>query len=129
MVDPPRSLRTVYAILCSHYALRLCLAGHKPQCRARVLPESSTDCRRQLPAVSGAAIRLSATFRHAQHTFPVLVEGAFEEIFSSIDMVKEGQAGIEAGAPDVPAVFEVRMVDLAHDISMEADRGPDQPPP
>lgn len=57
---------------------------------------------------------------HSQHTFPVVVEDAFKEMFSSVE-VKEPQAQIEAGRPDVPAVFEVRMVDLANDIYNEAD--------
>lgn len=56
----------------------------------------------------------------SQHTLPVLVEGAFKEIFGKVDL-KEGEpvAGIETGAPDIPAVFEVRLLDLSSDVYME----------
>ena len=57
---------------------------------------------------------------HSQHTLPILVEESFKEMFSQVEMIK-GEAGIEAGAPDVPAIFEVRLADLANDIYNEAD--------
>jgi len=57
---------------------------------------------------------------HAQHTFPVLVEEAFREIFGQVEVL-EGEPGIEMNAPDVPAVFEVKMLDVANDIYNEAD--------
>jgi len=57
---------------------------------------------------------------HSQHTFPVLVEDAFKEVFGQVEMIK-GEPAIESGPPSVPAVFEVHMIDMAHDIYMEAD--------
>ncbi len=57
---------------------------------------------------------------HSQHSFPIVVEGAFEELFGQVEMIKS-EAGIEIDSPDVPAVFEVRMLDLANDIYNEAD--------
>lgn len=57
---------------------------------------------------------------HSQHTFPIQVQDTFKSIFSQIEVVK-GEPGIEAGEPEVPAIFEVHMVDLANDIYNEAD--------
>lgn len=57
---------------------------------------------------------------HSQHTFPILAQDTFRSIFSEIQVVKN-EAGIEAGEPEVPAIFEVHMVDLANDIYNEAD--------
>ena len=57
---------------------------------------------------------------HSQHTFPIQIEDAFKKIFSQVEVVKN-EPGIEAGEPDVPAVFEVQMIDLANDIYNEAD--------
>ncbi len=56
---------------------------------------------------------------HSQHTLPIVIEDAFKEVFGQVDMVQSGPQ-IESGAPDVPAVFEVRIIDLAHDIYNEA---------
>lgn len=55
----------------------------------------------------------------SQHTFPIVVEDAFREMFSQLEVVTQGE-NIELSQPDVPAVFEVRMLDLANDISNEA---------
>jgi hypothetical protein len=55
----------------------------------------------------------------SQHTFPLDVEDAFKEIFGQVEVVKP-DAKIDMQAPDVPAVFEVKMLDLANDIYMEA---------
>lgn len=57
---------------------------------------------------------------HTQHTLPVVVEDAFKEVFPQVEII-EGEAGLEMGEPDVPAVFEVRMIDVANDIYNEAD--------
>lgn len=57
---------------------------------------------------------------HTQHVLPVIVKDAFAEMFSEVEMVKQG-AQIQTRPPDVPAVFEVKIVDLAHDIYNEAD--------
>lgn len=56
----------------------------------------------------------------SQHTLPVLVEGAFQEIFGKVDLKETlPEAGIETGSPNVPAIFEVRLLDLSSDIYME----------
>lgn len=62
---------------------------------------------------------------HTQHTFPAVVDEAFKEIFSEVELHEnydeEGEGKVETDAPDVPAVFEVRLVDLANDNYTEAD--------
>ena len=57
---------------------------------------------------------------HTQHTLPVVIEDAFKEMFGEVALAEKG-AKIETSAPDVPAVFEVRIIDLAHDNYNEAD--------
>lgn len=57
---------------------------------------------------------------HSQHTFPILVQDVFRQTFGGVEMLK-GEPAIESGEPEVPAVFEVRMVDLANDTYNEAD--------
>lgn len=57
---------------------------------------------------------------HSQHTFPLLVEEVFKELFGEVQLV-EKEPQIKAGTPALPAVFEVRMLDLAHDIYTEAN--------
>ncbi len=54
-----------------------------------------------------------------QHTFPYDVESAFKEIFGDVEVVRS-ETKIDIGFSDVPAVFEVKMLDLANDIYNEA---------
>ena len=51
---------------------------------------------------------------HDQVALPMLVEDSFKEIFGQVEMVPKG-ADIETAPPDVPAIFEVHMIDSAHD--------------
>jgi len=55
-----------------------------------------------------------------QHTLPILVEAAFQEMFGKVT-VRDSEVGIQTGRPDVPAIFEVELLDVANDIYMEAD--------
>ncbi|MDP3921104.1 MAG: hypothetical protein Q8R76_09920 [Candidatus Omnitrophota bacterium] len=57
---------------------------------------------------------------HSQHTFPMTVEDAFKEIFGKVEVLRSSPQ-IEIGSPDVPAIFEVRIMDLGHDTYIEAD--------
>ena len=57
---------------------------------------------------------------HSQHTFPIVATDAFKEIFGEVEVLGDGPR-IDMGAPDVPAIFEVQIKDLAHDIYNEAD--------
>ena len=52
---------------------------------------------------------------HTQQTLPTVVEDAFKEMFGKVEMTKSS-AGIETSTPDVPAIFEVKIVDLANDV-------------
>ncbi len=56
---------------------------------------------------------------HSQHTLPIVIEDAFKEMFGQVEIVKDGPR-LEVGEPDVPAIFEVRMLDMSHDIYNEA---------
>ncbi len=56
---------------------------------------------------------------HTQHTLPVVIEDAFRDMFENVQLV-ESEPGIETEAPDVPAIFEVRILDLANDIYNES---------
>lgn len=58
---------------------------------------------------------------HVQHTLPVVIEDAFREIFGQVEVQEAEEAQIETQAADVPAVFEVRILDVANDISNEAE--------
>ena len=51
---------------------------------------------------------------HSQNVLPELVQDSFREIFGQVEMVPKG-ADIETSPPDVPAIFEVRLIDFAHD--------------
>jgi len=56
---------------------------------------------------------------HTQHTLPYVIEDAFKEIFGSVQMIEDGPK-IDIGKPDVPATFEVQLLDMSHDIYNEA---------
>lgn len=56
---------------------------------------------------------------HSQHTLPIVVEDAFKEMFGEVELL-ESEPQIEMDRPEVPAIFEVRIVDLAHDMYNEA---------
>ena len=56
---------------------------------------------------------------HTQHTLPILVEDVFKEIFGQVDVREPGAPKIESGEPEVPAIFEARLIDVANDISAE----------
>lgn len=55
---------------------------------------------------------------HAQHTLPIVIEGAFKQMFGAVEMYETGPK-IAGAEPDVPAVFEVKLLDVANDIYME----------
>ena len=51
---------------------------------------------------------------HDQVQLPMMVLDSFKEIFGQVELVPKG-AEIETAPPNVPAIFEVRMIDSAHD--------------
>ncbi len=58
----------------------------------------------------------------SQHTFPTVAEASFKELFGNVIVQPaKAEAGLETKVPDVPAIFEVRIIDLANDISSGAD--------
>lgn len=58
---------------------------------------------------------------HTQQTLPETIEDSFKEMFGKVEFVNP-EAQIEMEAPDVPAIFEVKILDLANDTY---DGGPD----
>lgn len=56
---------------------------------------------------------------HSQHTFAYNIEAAFKEIFPDVKVIKPG-TNLEMGQTDIPATFEVRLLDLANDIYTES---------
>ena len=56
---------------------------------------------------------------HTQRTLPITIEEAFKEMFGQVDMKAKG-LNIEASVPEVPAIFEVRIIDLANDVYIES---------
>jgi len=55
---------------------------------------------------------------HSQHTFPVVMEGAFKQLFGEVEILEEG-AKVEFEPPAVPAIFEVKLLDVANDIYID----------
>jgi len=53
---------------------------------------------------------------HVQHTFPIVVGGMFEEIFREVEIRStKPEMAFETQPPDVPAIFEVLLLDMTHD--------------
>ncbi len=84
-----------------------------PEFNQKVLLEVSDEPQPHQAQRSGYDIGDLQSF-HSQHVFPELVEDSLKDIFGKIERVPEG-ADIETQAPDVPAIFEVRLIDFAHD--------------
>ncbi len=57
---------------------------------------------------------------HTQHTLPITIEDSFREMFGEVELAKKGPK-VETELSEVPAHFEVRIIDLAHDIALEAE--------
>ena len=62
---------------------------------------------------------------HSQHTFPMKVEAAFQELFGKVQVL-DNEPNVEVAGKEMTPVFEVRMADLSHDLydeSLEYYRG------
>ncbi len=57
---------------------------------------------------------------HSQHTFSLTAEGFFRDIFGQVQVVEPNEPVISLDVPDVAAVFEIKILDLAHDIYNES---------
>ena len=84
-----------------------------PEYNQKIMLEVNDDPRVHQAQRSGYDIGDLQAF-HDQVALPMLVEDSFKEIFGQVEMVPKG-ADIETAPPDVPAIFEVHMVDSAHD--------------
>ena len=91
--------------------------GSKPKAPAeynqKILLEVSDEPQSHQAQRSGYDIGDLQAF-HSQNILPMLVEDSFKEVFGQVEMMPKG-ADIETAAPDVPAIFEVRLIDFAHD--------------
>ena len=88
-----------------------------PEYHQKVLLQVSDEAKMHQAPLSSYDVGDLSAF-HIQHTLPILIEDAFKEIFGQVEMVKNGPS-IDIGKPDVPAVFEVRLLDVANDNSFE----------
>jgi hypothetical protein len=92
-----------------------------PEFNQEVILQISDDYKMYQAPRSGYDIGDLQSF-HSQHTFPIVVEESFREIFGKVTLKDaKTEAGIETETPNVPAVFEVRMMDLANDIYNQAE--------
>jgi len=95
-------------------------ANLPPEFNQKVLLQVSDEYRMYQAPESGYDIGDLQSF-HTQHTLPIVVEGLFKDIFGEVELIKPG-AKIEMAEPEVPAIFEARILDLAHDIYDEGTR-------
>jgi hypothetical protein len=92
-----------------------------PEFNQEVILQVSDDYKMYQAPRSGYDVGDLQAF-HSQHTLPIVVEESFREIFGKVTMKDATtEAGIETELPDVPAIFEVRMMDLANDIYNQAE--------
>lgn len=89
-----------------------------PEFNQKVLLEVSDDYQMHQAPRSGYDVGDLQAF-HTQHTLPLTIEGAFKEMFPQVQTV-ESRAQVETGQPEVPAIFEVRILDLGHDNYTES---------
>ena len=87
--------------------------GTPPEFNQKVLLEVDGDVELHQAQQSGYDAGDLQSF-HTQHTLPIVVEDAFKELFGEVKMHEAGPA-IETDIPDVPAIFEVRLVDIFND--------------
>ena len=106
-------------IFCGCAALGFEKLQTPPEYNQKVLLEISDQYKQTQAPRSGYDVGDLQNF-HTQHTLPAVVEDSFKEVFPQVKVI-ESKEGIETDAPDVPAVFEVRMLDVANDISNGAD--------
>ena len=84
-----------------------------PEYNQKILLEVSDEPKTHQAQRSGYDVGDLQAF-HDQATLPALVEDSFKEIFGQVEMLPKG-ADIEIAPPDVPAIFEVHLIDSAHD--------------
>ena len=94
------------------------LAGRKmsapPEFNQKVLLEVSDQYQMYQAPRSTYDVADLQSFQ-SQQTFPVLIEAAFREIFGQVELIHPKQK-TDALPEDVPAVFEVRILDLDYDL-------------
>lgn len=89
-----------------------------PEFNQKVILEVSDEYRMHQAPLSGYDVGDLQSF-HSQHTLPVVIEDAFKELFGQVEIAEKGPK-IETERPDVPALFEVRLLDIANDIYVDS---------
>lgn len=84
-----------------------------PEYRQKIILHVSDDYQMHQAPLSRYDVGDLESF-HIQHTLPVVIEDAFREIFGEVEVLEKGPK-IETSQPDVPAIFEARIVDMSHD--------------
>lgn len=85
-----------------------------PEFNQKVILEVSDEYKQHQATRSGYDVGDLQSF-HTQQVLPEVVEDSFKEMFGQVEMAQPGPQ-VEMDAPDVPAVFEVKILDLANDI-------------
>ena len=90
-----------------------------PEFNQKVILEVSDEYKQHQATRSGYDVGDLQSF-HTQQVLPETVEDSFKEMFGTVEMATPGPQ-VEMEEPDVPAIFEVKIVDLANDIYDEGE--------
>lgn len=90
-----------------------------PEFNQKVILEVESEYKRHQATRSGYDVGDLQSF-HTQSVLPETIQDAFKEMFSSVEMAQGGPQ-VEMDEPDVPAIFEVKIIDLANDIYDEGE--------
>ena len=85
-----------------------------PEFNQKVLLEVSDEYKQHQATRSGYDVGDLQAF-HTQQVLPETIQDSFKEMFGKVELAQPG-AKVEMDVPDVPAIFEVKIVDLANDI-------------
>lgn len=90
-----------------------------PEFNQKVILEVSDEYKQHQATRSGYDVGDLQSF-HTQQVLPEVVEDSFKEMFGKVEMAQPGPQ-IEMDVPDAPAIFEVKILDLANDIYDEGE--------
>ncbi len=90
-----------------------------PEFNQKVLLEVSDEYKQHQATRSGYDVGDLQSF-HTQQVLPETVKDAFKEMFGDVELATPGPQ-VEMDTPDVPAIFEVKIIDLANDVYDEGE--------
>ena len=85
-----------------------------PEFNQKVILEVSDEYKQHQATRSGYDVGDLQSF-HTQQVLPETIQDSFKEMFGKVEMAEPGPK-VEMDTPDAPAIFEVKIVDLANDI-------------